>query len=117
MCKLKRPLGRRQLWALNKLLNGWHISECEMLNTHDIMLVDDEKANFIQFDIYLLKSLMNRELLEMRIVYTTVQPDSFHYRYRIKKECIELVRAIVNQKDKSLIEHNRLNICGEPVLK
>lgn len=104
MCRLKRPLGRRQLWALNKLLNGHHISEVEMNMTRDIMLVDDEKANFDGFGRQLLDSLMKRELLNMKEVYTTIQPDSFHYEYRIKPECKNVIQTIISQKNPTHIQ-------------
>ncbi len=109
MCRLKRPLGRRQLWALDKLLNGYHISEVDMNLTRDIALVDDDKSNYEQFTTQLLNSLMNRELLDMREVYTTVQPDSFHYEYRIKKECSKIIATIIEQNNPKHIQIPKIN--------
>lgn len=98
---IHRSFGNRQLYVLKHLVDGWHISEVEIpsVGIDDIMIVDEDKANFLDCNKVVLNSLMKREILTCRQVYTTVQPDSFHYRYDLKKEYKGAIEKIIEQKN------------------
>ncbi len=88
-------IGRKQIEVLKLLLNNHHIYVFQDLSNmkQEQHISDDEKNN--QYDISepMIRSLVNRKLLNIKKVYATTQPDTEHYEMRLKTVVIDCVRA------------------------
>lgn len=87
-------LGKRQKEAIRHLLDGKHISVMQDLSrmTQEQHITDEDKSEWIEISEPVIRSLINRELLTVRKVYSTTQPDTEHYEMRLKSEMVELAR-------------------------
>ena len=87
-------LGRKQIEVLKLLLDNHHIYVFQDISNmrQEQHISDSEKCD--QYDITepIIRSLVNRKLLNVKKVYSTVQLDTEHYEMRIKPELIESVR-------------------------
>lgn len=88
-------LGKRQKEAIRHLLDGKHISVMQDLSrmTQEQHITDEDKSDWIEISEPIIRSLIKRNFLEIRNVYSTVQPDTEHYEMRLKSEMVDLART------------------------
>lgn len=91
---LTAGLGNNQIEVLKLLLDNHHIYIFQDLSRmkQENHINDDDDNQICDISEPMVRSLVKRDLLTIRKVYATVQPDTEHYIMRIKPEVIDAVR-------------------------
>jgi hypothetical protein len=92
--KALKGLGLQQLELLSKLARGHYVHEVITYGEPTISGLHDEDGNVYDFNKKALASLVHRGLVKEERIYSTVMPDTDHYRYDIAPEHLEAVRYI-----------------------
>lgn len=79
-------LGKKQREVIEHLHNGMHIRVMQNLSEMYQLqhITDDDGGDYYEITEPMIRSLTNRGLLEIKKVYSTVQPDTEHYEMRLK---------------------------------
>ena len=87
-------LGRKQIEVLKLLIDNHHIYVFQDMSNmkQEQHISDDEKCNQYEITEPMIRSLVDRKLLNIKKVYATVHPDTEHYEMRIKPELMQCVR-------------------------
>ena len=91
---LTAGLGKNQIEVLKLLLDNYHIYVFQDLSrmTQAQHISDDDDNQICSITEPMIRSLVNRKLLNIRKVYSTMQPDTEHYVMKIKPDLIDAVR-------------------------
>jgi hypothetical protein len=91
---LTAGLGSNQIKVLRLLLDNHHIYIFQDLSKmkQENHISDDDNNQICDISEPMIRSLVNRKLLNIKKVYATVQPDTEHYIMRIKTELVDAVR-------------------------
>ena len=87
-------LGKKQKEAIKHLLEGKHIYVMQDLSRMSQIqhITDENKDDYYEITEPIIRSLTKRNLLTIKKVYSTVQPDTEHYEMRLKSGMVELAR-------------------------
>lgn len=91
---LTAGLGSNQIEVLKLLLDNHYIYIFQDLSRmkQENHISDDDNNQICDISEPMIRSLVNRKLLNIKKVYATVQPDTEHYVMRIKPELVDAVR-------------------------
>lgn len=84
-------IGKKQIEVIKLLINHHHIYVFQDLSNmkQQQHISDNEKSNQYEITEPIIRSLINRKLLNIKKVYSTTQPDTEHFEMRIKPELIK----------------------------